>query len=121
MQQSRANSAFVFLFVRVDLVEAILAEVLPMIVGGTICLYGQGALCFVEEDFEEYILVLGAAAVEDELQVGTHGEYAAAPPAFGLELVEVIGREIITINAYQTYQWQEYRLVAEAELSTWTV
>ncbi len=81
-----------------EFVEAVLAEVGPVVVGGAVGGDGEGGLDFVEQYFYEHILILGIAAVEDELQVAGHRKPTAAPPAMALELVDVIGREIKLVN-----------------------
>jgi hypothetical protein len=82
---------------------------------------GESGFLFVEEDLDEDILVLGTTAIEDELYVGTHGEDAGAPPAAPFKFVKVAGGEVVAIDADETYQWQDDGLVAEAQLSSWTV
>ena len=77
-----------------------------MVVGGAIGGDWQGGLYLVKQYFYQHVLILGIAAVEDELQVAGHREHTAAPPAMGFEFVEVICRKIKAVNTYQTYQGQ---------------
>ena len=60
-------------------------------------------------------------AVEDELQVATHGEHAGAPPPFRFQLVEVVGLEVEAIDANETDEGQNHRLMTEAQLGPWMI
>ena len=52
-----------------EFVEAVLAEVGPVVVGGAVGGDGEGGLDLVEQYLDEYVFVFWIAAVEDELQV----------------------------------------------------
>ena len=52
-----------------EFVEAVLAEVGPVVVGGAVGGDGEGGLLFVEQYLDEYVFVFWITAVEDELQV----------------------------------------------------
>ena len=62
------------LFEVIYLLQIVAAEVAPVVVGGTIGMDGQTGFLFVQQHFKEDVLVVRIAAVEDELQVGAHGE-----------------------------------------------
>ena len=81
-------------FVFVEHAEAVASEVAPAVVGCTVTVQRQGDLLLVEKHFEENIFVLGVSTVEDELQIGTHGEDAGAPPPLFLQLVEMGGTKV---------------------------
>ena len=70
-----------------------------MIVWCTIGMDGQTSFLFVQQYLEEDVLVLGTAAIEYELQAGGHGEDVGAPPAFAFNLVEIVGTQVIAVNA----------------------
>ena len=82
---------------------------------------GERGFLFVEENLDEDIVVLGTAAVENELDVGAHRENARAPPAAPFKFVKVAGGEVVAIDANETYQRQDDGLVAEAQLCSGTV
>lgn len=92
-----------------------------MIVGGAVGGEGECSLGFVKENLDEHIVILRTATVEDDLQIGTHGEHTAAPPSLGLEFVEVIGFEVVAVNPDKAYQRQQHRLVAETQLGAWAI
>ena len=94
--------------------QIVATEVAPVIVGGAIGADGQTGFLFVEQHFEEDVLVLGTAAVEDELQVGGHGENIGTPPSLSFYLVEVVGAQVVAIDAQQTYQRQDDCVVPKA-------
>ena len=87
------------LLVTVQFVETVGSEIVPVVVWRTVCLYGQARLFLVEQHLEEHIAVIQATAVEDELQVGAHGEDAGTPPALRLQLAEVVCLEVVAIDA----------------------
>lgn len=105
---------WVLFLIRGELVEAVLAEVGPVVVGGAVGCDGEGGLFLVEQYLDEHVFVLGIAAVENKLQVAGHGEHAAAPPAAGFEIVEIVGGEVVAVNTNQAYQWEQNRFVAKA-------
>ena len=66
--QSGSKNDFLF-FIRGEFVEAVLAQVGPVVVGGAVGGDGEGGLLFVEQYLDEYVFVFWITAVEDELQV----------------------------------------------------
>jgi hypothetical protein len=78
-----------------------MSEVGPSIVRATDRWEWQRGLHLIKQHLEENILILGITAVEDKLQVTTHGEHAGAPPALLFELVEIVCLEIVAVNTNQ--------------------
>ena len=54
------------------------------------------------------------APVEDELNIGCHGEDAVVAPALALQLLQVRDLLTIIVEVEQTGERQDDRLVAEA-------
>ena len=78
-----------------------MSEVGPSIVRATDRWEWQRGLHLIKQHLEEDILILGITAVEDKLQVTTHGEHAGAPPALLFELVEIVCLEIVAVDTNQ--------------------
>ena len=83
----------------VYLLQIVATEVAPVVVGGAIGADGQAGFLFVEQYFEEDILVLGTAAVEHELQAGCHREDVGTPPSLAFNLVEIVGTQVVAVDA----------------------
>ena len=79
--------------------QIVATEVAPVIVGGAIGADGQTGFLFVEQHFEEDVLVLGTAAIEHELQAGGHGEDVGTPPSLAFNLVEIVGTQVVAVDA----------------------
>ena len=83
----------------VYLLQIVATEVAPVVVGGAIGADGQTGFLFVQQYFEEDVLVLRTAAVEDELQAGGHGEDVGTPPSLAFNLVEIVGTQVVAVDA----------------------
>ena len=98
----------------VYLLQIVPTEVAPMVIWCTIGVDGQTGFLFVQQHFEKDVLVLGAAAIEHELEIGGHREDVGTPPALALHLFEVVGAQVVAIDAQQAYQRQDDRVVPKA-------
>ena len=94
-----ASLSCVLFLVGVYLLQVMLAEVSPMVIGGAVGADRQLSLLLIEQHLEEDVVVVRAAAVEDELHVGSHWEYVGAPPAFGLQLFQIVGLQVVAVDA----------------------
>ena len=106
------------LLVLAEFIHTVVSEVAPPVVGTGDWCEGQGGLDFVEEHLKEHVLILGIAAIEDELQVAAHGEDVGTPPTFFLEFVEIICFEVVAVDTYEAYQGEQHRLVSKAQLGS---
>ena len=70
-----ASLSCVLFLVGVYLLQVMLAEVAPMVIGGAVGADRQLSLLLIEQHLEEDVVVVRAAAVEDELHVGSHWEF----------------------------------------------
>ena len=61
---------------------------------------------------------MAVLAVEDDLQVASHRVHLVSPPALLLQLVQLVGLEVIAVDAHQTDQGQQHRLVSIAQRGT---
>ena len=82
----------------VQLVEVELAEILPMVIGLAIRRDGQPGFLLVEQDLEQYVLILRILSIEDPLDIGCHGEHVEVDPTVHVEILEVIKLAIEAIE-----------------------
>ena len=83
----------------VYLLQIVLTEVAPMVIWCTIGMDRQTGFLFVQQHFEKDVLVLGAAAIEHELQAGGHGEDVGTPPFFAFNFFEIVGTQVVAVDA----------------------
>ena len=83
----------------VYLLQIVPTEVAPMVIWCTIGVDGQTGFLFVQQHFEKDVLVLGAAAIEHELEIGGHREDVGTPPSFAFNLVEFVGTQVVAVDA----------------------
>ena len=83
----------------VYLLQIVPTEVAPMVIWCTIGMDGQTGFLFVQQHFEEDVLVLGTAAIEHELQAGSHREDVGTPPSFAFNFFEIVGAQVVAVNA----------------------
>ena len=94
-----ASLSCVLFLVGVYLLQVMLAEVAPVVIGGAVGADRQLSLLLIEQYLEKDVVVVRTAAVEDELHVGPHWEYVGAPPAFGLQLFQIVGFQVVAVDA----------------------
>ena len=57
-------------------------------------------------------------AVEDKLQIGSHRDDIADPPAVFFDLLQILCLEIVAVEPQQADQRQNHRVVTKAQLDT---
>ena len=90
-------------------------EVTPMIIGSHVCMDRQCGFIFIEKYFEDRIFVIGRLAIEHELNITSHREYFEITPVLFVHIVEIGYRLVETIQAKQTGERHDHRVVTIAQ------
>ena len=99
------------LIISCDALQVVIAEILPMIIRGYVCLQRQRGLVFVEKHLYQDILVVNAVPIEYELQIACHRNYLIVSPATSFHLIKVVCRQVKVIDSQQADQWQQGRIM----------
>ena len=88
-----------FLLKVVYLLQVVTTEVAPVVIGRTVGMDGQTGFLLVQQYFEEDVLILRTATIEDELQVRSHGEDVGTPPSLAFNFIEIVGTQVVAVDA----------------------
>ena len=94
--------------------KIVLTNIPPVIVGFDDTLQGQACLVLVEQHLDQHVVVLWTLAIEDELDIASHGEDAVVGPFATFQRPQVVSGKAIAVEVEETYQRHDDDLVAIA-------
>ena len=102
--------------VGIELTQVVAFDVVPVIVGRTVCRNGQTGFLSVQQYLDEDVVVGLVLTIVNYLYAGTEGGYTIVGPSLLFQLVEVGRLQSVVVELHEADEFQHHASAAVAQV-----